>query len=283
MTSSGEGLAAIQDWLRLVVTAPGGVREGIRLAVERHGEALPVRVPAGVHPGERLAIHARGYLDRLLSCLRADHPAVRALVGDALFDAFAMGYLRACPPRHPSLFVLGEGFADHLDATCPEAGRADPLVRLPIDLARAERARLQAIRAPGIEGAARGGGGLDLLLGEEVRVTVTPCLRRVDLSHDVRAFLAAVDRGEAPVTPEARPVHLAVSRVDYRIAWTELVPWQQRALDGCRGPRALPALAEEIAAASGEDRGAALADLIVWLPVAEGRGLVSVSRGQGPS
>ena len=120
-------------------------------------------------------------------------------------------------------------------------------------------------------------GGVDLLLGEEVRVAVTPCLRRMDLAHDVREFLASVDRGEAPSRPEARPVHLAVSRVDYRIVWTELSLWQQRALSGCGAPRSLPELAEEVAAASGQERGATLADLLVWLPVAEGRGLVSVT------
>jgi hypothetical protein len=33
MTSSGEvTLAGVQDWLRLVITAPGGLREGIARA-----------------------------------------------------------------------------------------------------------------------------------------------------------------------------------------------------------------------------------------------------------
>jgi hypothetical protein len=288
VTSSREGpssLADVQDWLGQVVSSPGGLREGLARAAMRYGPALPVRVPPGVHPGERLAIHARGYLDRLLSCLRADFPAVLALLGDSMFDAFAMEYLRAHPPRHHSLFELGAGFASHLLATAPpaEAVPADrrPLLRLPIDLAHAERARLEVLRARGTERDDRPGPpltGLEVLLGEDVQVVVTPCLRTLDLAHDVRGFLAAVDRAEPPVAPDPRATYLAVSRVAYRILWTELSPFQREVLVACPAPRALPALAVDVAAELGLTSGAALADLALWLPVAEGLGLVSLRR-----
>ncbi|APR78628.1 Hypothetical protein A7982_03975 [Minicystis rosea] len=282
MTSSRDGalsLSALQDWLRLAVTTPGGLTAGLRRARERYGEARTICVPEGADAGERLSIYARGYVDRLLACLRADYPAVRALVGDALFDSFATGYFGTRPPQHHSLFMLGAGFADHLERTrppddvLPEEQRS--LVRLPIDLARAERARIEALRAPGLpndEGACV----------DELRVVAAPCLRVVALGHDVRGFLSAVDRGEAPAVPEARPSLLAVSRVAYRLVLADLAPWQQRALASCGSPRSVVALAEEVAAASGEDRGAALADLLLWLPTAEGLGMVSLTRN-GPA
>jgi hypothetical protein len=124
--------------------------------------------------------------------------------------------------------------------------------------------------------------GFEPLLGDELRVVAAPCLRVVALGHDVRGFLSAVDRDEAPDVPEARPSLLAVSRVAYRPVLTDLAPWQQRALASCGCPRTVVALAEEVAAASGEDRGAALADLLLWLPTAEGLGMVSLTRN-GPA
>jgi hypothetical protein len=293
MSSSADGarsLAEIQGWLRLAVTTPGGLRAGVRLADERYGGGLPIRVPAGGSPGERLSIYARGYRDRLLSCLRGDYPAVRALLGDEIFDAFALDFLGAHPPRHYSIFALGDGFADHLLATCPtgDAVSADraSLLRLPIDLARLERARLEVIRAPGVEGrpfAEPGFNALGVLFGDERLVAATPCLRVVELEHDVRGFVAAVERGEPPEKPAPRPTWIAVSRFDYRLASTEIAPWQQRALAACRSPRAAVEIAQELAAASGEDRGATLADLLLWLPVAGGLGMVTLaSRSDGP-
>lgn len=286
MISSPEGalsLSALEDWLRLVVTTPGGLPAGLRRAHERYGAAQPIRVKAGADAGERLAIHARGYLERLLACLRADYPALLALLGDALFERFVTGYLGSRPPRHYSLFRLGEGFADHLEQTRPPDGvvpeHRRSLLRLPIDLARAERARLEALRAPGLEDEERTNvdvTGVGPLLGGNPLVVVAPCLRIIELGHDVRGFLSAVDRGEAPSVPEARPSLLAVSRAAYRPVLTELAPWQRRALVCCGSPRPLVALAEEVAVASGEDRGAALADLLLWLPTAQGLGMVSV-------
>src|SRR5579871_5997895 len=243
MSSSAEGapsLFALQDWLRLAVTTPGGLPAGLRRARERYGDARTMRVPEGADVGERLSIHARGYTGRLLACLCADYPAVRTLLGDTLFERFATGYLASQPPRHYSLFMLGAGFADHLDRTrppdevMPVAWRS--LLRLPVDLARAERARIEALRAPGLPdeaGARVDIAGLGPLLRDELCVVAAPCLRVAELTHDVRGFLSAVDRGEAPAVPEARPSLLAVSRVAYRLVLTDLAPWQRRALASC--------------------------------------------------
>lgn len=284
---SAPSLSALQDWLRLAVTTPGGAPAGLCRARERHGEARTIRVPEGADAVERLSIYARGYLDRLLACLRADYPAVRALLGDALFERFATGYLASRPPRHYSLFMLGEGFADHLERTrppdevMPEDRRS--LLRLPIDLARAERARLEALRAPGLpdeDGTRLDVTGFSPLLRNELYVVAAPCLRVAALGHDVRGFLSAVDRGEAPALPEARPSLLAVSRVAYRPVLADVAPWQRRALASCGSPRPLVALAGEVAAATGEDNRAALVDLLLWLPTAEGLGMVSLTRGR---
>jgi len=276
-------LADLQDFLRLATTTPGGLPAGLRHARQRYGEALPVRVPTGVDPRERLLIYARGYLARLLECMRADYPAVRALLGDPLFEHFATGYVQAHPPRHYSLFTLGSGFAAHLESTrppddaVPEERRA--LLELPIDLARVERARLEALRAPGLEHEAMSPAPFhELLLGTGIVVALAPCLRLIESHHDVRAFLAAVDRGEPPAAPPAERMLLAISRVGFHPTMTPLSPWQWVALECCATPRPLSALAEALAIRLGEAEGAVLAALSLWLPVARERGLVSLAQ-----
>jgi len=137
---------------------------------------------------------------------------------------------------------------------------------------------LEALRAPGLPdeaGARVDVAGLAPLLRDELCIVAAPCLRVAELGHDVRGFLSAVDRGEAPAVPEVRASLLAVSRVAYRLVLTDLAPWQRRALASCGSPRPVVVVAEEIAAASGEDMGAALAALLLWLPTAEGLGMVS--------
>ncbi|HEY6877154.1 MAG TPA: DNA-binding domain-containing protein [Polyangiales bacterium] len=305
MSSSAEDLplARLQEWLLTVTTDPGGLREGVRRARHRLGTDMAVRVPDGVSPGDRLAVYARGYLSRLLACLRADFPALRALLGDEIFDGFAIAYLRAHPPRHYSLFELGAGFADHLEATCPPMDVVPPAqrswLRLPIDLARIERTRLEVTRAHGTEEEvtratdptrhslleAEGspyGCDATWMVSEQILVSTPSCLRIVRLDHDVRAFLRAVDHGVDPVRPEPERTVLGVSRVDYRIVLTDLLGWQAQALEQCRTPRSLFELAQNLAERAGETCGAMLAELMVWLPSATASGLLSTTSSAQP-
>jgi hypothetical protein len=282
MSSSAErwSLTQLQDWLRTVTTEPTGMREGLLRARQRFGEGLPVCVPEGVLLGDRLAIYARGYLDRLLSCLRADFPALRALLGEEIFDAFAIAYLRAQPPRHYSMFELGRDFADHLARTCPAADALTSeqrgLLQLPVDLARIERARLEVTRAKGKEGEREA--RLELAgswqLSDQGVIESPACLRVLELAHDVRPFLHEVDHGRMPTRPVPKQTTLAVSRVDYRVVFTELTEWQRHVIRRCsEAPHPAFALAREAAEELGQDAGAVLAELLIWLPSATANGL----------
>lgn len=281
------GLGALQDWLRTVMTTPGGVAAGLARARARYpGAGVGViRGDARVPAGRRLAVYASGYLARLLECMRADYPGLVALVGEPLFDRFATGYLWSRPPRGYSLFELGAGFAAYLDETrpadsaVPEARRS--LLDLPADLARVERARLETVRALGFEersaSAAHGlPGAHELLFGSTQAVEVAPCVRVVECRHDVRAFLAAVDRGQTPPTPAPEPCILALGRVAYRPTMTRLEPWQRDALalGAARESCTLGELAEALARGTDVTPGARMADLALWLPVAAERGLL---------
>lgn len=310
-------LSAQEDWLRLAVTTPGGLPSGLQAARERYGEGVPLRHPPSGTVVDRLSIHARGYLWRLLGCLESDYPAVRALLGEAVFKQFSLAYLAACPPVHYSLFELGASFADHMqrtrppDSAVPEGRRS--FLDLPIDLARAERARLECSRAVGPEGAASGPGPrraahpsdppdegsghapeepsmLELLAGDR-EIETAGSVRLLSLSHDVRGFLAAVDsrgrtgalgggEGGAPLPKvPARKVLLAVSRVAYRPVLTELDPWQYDLLTRARKRATIAELAhgpapDEGAPISADGGSATLADLALWLPAARALGMM---------
>ncbi|WP_426751081.1 putative DNA-binding domain-containing protein [Myxococcus sp. Y35] len=278
--TGGPSLRELQTWFLTVITAPGFPARGH--TASSRCEAF-VRGARGLGAPERVAIYAQGYLARLQECLRADFPALRALVGEALFERFVVGYLWSSPPRSYDLFELGAGLAGYLertrppDSSVPEERRA--LLDLPADLARVERARLEALRAPGLEGTVTSPdiSPYGLLLGTEVVVATAPCLRLVEARHDVRPFLAAVERGIQPEAPPPARTVLAVSRMDFRPTMAPLHDWQRVTLEGCATPRPLPQLAKELAVRVGETEGAMLAELTLWLPVAREQGLVTLT------
>ncbi len=284
-------LAALQDWFRLAVTTPGGLPAGLRAARERYGEGVPLRQPPSGTLVDRLSIHARGYLWRLLGCLESDYPAVRALLGEVVFEQFSLAYLAASPPVHYSLFELGASFADHMqrtrppDSAVPEDRRS--FLDLPMDIARAERARLECSRArpPGAGHMAEEPSMLELLSGDR-EIQTAANVRLLSLSHDVRGFLAAVDtRGRTGATPArlpsvpARKALFAVSQVAFRPVITELSPWQYELLSrakrgGTIAEIALDLTPDEGAATSGDRGHATLADLALWLPTARSLGMI---------
>ncbi len=290
MTSSPEGwtLADTQHWLRLALATPHGLAAGLRRAAEQYGRAHPLRSPPSGELSERLAVYARGYFWRLSSCLKQDYPALCALLGDALFERFVESYLTAHPPRHYSLFELGASFPEHLARTrppleaVPEAQRA--LLHLPVDVARLERARLESLRSPS-PAPPEPGFELELVFGGRRRIRRAQNVRLVTLETDVRPFLRAVDAGvsalddtlAALAQPRAAApaTRLAVSAVAHRPLFNELSDWQYRALASAEHALCVVELSAMIASAG--DDGAALADLLLWLPSAVALGLIALA------
>jgi hypothetical protein len=109
-------LGVLQRWMLSAVTTPGGVDEGVRVARDRFAldVAETVKGSNRLSAHARLAIYARGYVLRLLECLRAEFPILLALVGDQVFEMFASSYVWTRPSRSPSLYDLGAGFAEFL-------------------------------------------------------------------------------------------------------------------------------------------------------------------------
>lgn len=89
------------------------------------------------------AVYRNTVMAGCIDALQANYPSVARLVGDEWFRAAAAVFARANLPRHPTLAVYGEGFADFLAAFDPAAG----LPYLP-DVARVDRFWTEAHTAP---------------------------------------------------------------------------------------------------------------------------------------
>jgi hypothetical protein len=273
-------LSKIQSWLMTVMTSAGGVEAGLLVARERFGLDVGAMIAQGhgAAPGTRLNIYATGYVMRLLECLRADFPALRQLMGDALFDFFAKSYIWAHPSTSPSLFDLGAGFPDFLAGTQRHGTDVaeDAALRLPIDLARLERARTQASRARGLERRALRPpvDPLAFLHDESFAIVAPPCLHLIELSFPLTGYLEAFDRGEDAAPPAPRDSRIAIGRMNYRVHMAELEPWQFAFVAAARTNTSVYDCARA-AAAAGEPLDAILARLIAWLPAMFAMGILA--------
>ncbi|MBO9707840.1 MAG: putative DNA-binding domain-containing protein [Caulobacter sp.] len=225
----------------------------------------------------RLMLYARGYQARLLECLTAEFPCLRALAGEQVFDLFAAGYIAEHPSGDPSLYAFGERFADYLEATRPSAeDDPDALSALPAQLAQLDRARAEVQRASGLERAAPFTGAADLMLIPGARLRRPDSVRLLSLDFDPGPVLAAVERSGAIDPPPAQPCGVAVARSHYRVSTHVLPAWRFAWLEALGGEgQDVHAAAARAAQASGRETGAVIADLALWLPVAATLGLVA--------
>ncbi len=249
-------LAELQAWLQ------GAILDG-------RAEAAPhVRSSNRLTAEARIGVYARGYRLRLLDALKGEFPVLAALVGPLVFEMFARGYIAARPPRSYTLYDLGAGFADYLEAARPPDHGA--LADAPAALARIERARAEVHRARGIERrepAADADGPFVLSLAARGRpgaLSRPDSVRLLALPLDFTETLAAFERHNPPPLPVATPSWLAVARARWRVDCHALEAWQFDWLSGLPG---------------GDDDGPGKttkpdARLAAWLPVALDRGLV---------
>lgn len=270
-------LAQLQAWFLTAMTAPGGAD----LAQQRYGLSLAEVLKPAASRQARLHIYADGYVQRLLECLQADFPVLRRTMGAELFDFFARAYVWRHPSRSPTLYDLGGGFADFLAASQPP-GSAGQL-QFPIELARLERARSEAGRAPGLEKQLPSSTHeIGWLVGEEQGITLAPCTRLLALSFPVQAFwreAQAAHDGDVPPQPEPGASCLAIARLHYRLSMHSLLPWQFHLLLAARQqPSAsLHDYVLQAADACALPRDEVLADAMLWLPTAAAAGLIGRS------
>ena len=273
----GAPLAQVQAWFLTAMTAPGGAARGAALAGQRHG----LQAEQVLKGAARLHIYADGYVLRLLECLQADYPVLRRVMGDELFGFFARAYIWRHPSASTTLYDLGGGFADFLAASQAGAGAQGAALRFPVELARLERARGEASRAPGLEKQAPPmlpvlPARLDFLLGDTQPWRLAPCTRLLALTFPVHAYWQQAAGDDAvPPQPEEAPGFVAITRLHYRLSMHGLQPWQFHWLQALADGAALAECARRAARASGRSGDEVLADAMLWLPMAGAAGMIA--------
>ena len=270
-----QSLHLLQLWMKTVVTERGNLIEKLQTARQLHGLHIDevIADKRGLPARKRLSIYTSGYVARLLECMRADFPALRRFVGDAVLDAFAEAYIVTEPPHSPSLFDLGADFPRFLEETKPKNsdGPAEmiALLDLPAELARLERARLEVMRARGTENDPPAAISLSPfeIFNEELKVQATPCLRLLELKFSLVDFFQNTDQNP-PSHPHQRLSFVAIGRSDYCVHVKEIELWQFAFLRVCECPVSVYIGARKAAQQSGTEPSFVLARLVVWLPVA---------------
>jgi hypothetical protein len=255
------GLDGLQAWLQDRVVWQSESDDDEHNVVS--SAALPAR--------ERIGIYASSYVQRLAECLRAEFPVLRSLIGDQVFNLFAGGYLSARPSRSPSLYDLGAGFADYLEATRPTPHSGPGTMEaLPASLARLERARAVSERAGGVEDRASGPfEALTVIADPGARLLTPASLVLLRLDFDFGPTLAWPRDGTRPPIPEPCETLVAVARARYRVQVHPLEPWAFAWLE------ALAAHDGDVhAATSVSGHRTILARLLPWLPMAANAGFV---------
>jgi hypothetical protein len=262
----------LQNWLRTVVMAPGFLHQKIGLANHLYhvheNDVVSDEGSASVHV--RLNVYSSGYMARLLDCMYADYAISKKFMGDELFDNFAKAYLMYHPSTSFTLYDLGKAFPDFLDKTKPkpQEGIDNSNFDIPATLARVERARQVAMRAPGIENSAADTNqvGIQELLFGTLNISVPECLQLLELNFPMKQFFQAVNRGEEYDLPSPQKTYMAISRKNYHLVLEEVTETQLLLLAECRKHANLYDAISALSADQNISSSELLADAFLWMP-----------------
>ncbi len=253
-------LARLQTILYRLITAPGGVDDG--LAEERalglDALAELIRGDDRLSARDRLAIYANAYFYRLLDVCREDFPATAAVLGDAHFHNLITGYLLDYPPTEPSIQYAGRYLADFLGGHPLRASR--PFIA---DLARLERTLIESFHAA--DATPLAAAALSALAPAEwpaLGLALHPAVRILDLEWHVEDVMRAVEEGKTPEAPTPGPLKLLVWRRNSRVHYRELEPGESAALTLAANGTTFAAICTAVAE---ESRAAEPAPLITQL------------------
>lgn len=208
-------------------------------------------------PAARLGIYQSMYVGRLADVLREDHPKLAAALGDA-FWPFARRYLAAHPSEHPSVRHVGRHVPAHLHTDAAATRRP----WLP-DLARLERARLDAFDAP--DAAPLRAADLARVAPEdwpELRFRVAPGLCRITSAWRIDAAWDAPTR-----RPARAPARLRVWRRQFVVFHAAMDAVEADALDALAGGASFAGVCEAVAGHVPADGAAAEAGALLarWI------------------
>jgi hypothetical protein len=154
------------------------------------------------------------------------------------------------------------------------------LLELPIEIARAERARQEAIRSKGIEEMDQEGMEIfpgDILFGaHQLRVCIPECLRLLTLKFPVKQLFEQLHQDVEYDLPQPQQTYIAISRMHYRLTMEELTEWQYALLNACVQPVSLTEAIANTAATTDIAASTIMAELCIWLPIFRSKGFLMV-------
>jgi hypothetical protein len=203
---------------------------------------------------ERLEIYNRQYWFRLLSSMVEDFPGLRAVLGDARFEAMSKAYITDCPSRSFTLRNLGAQLESWLHKNPRWAGKKQALA---IDIVKLEWAEIEAFdgkaEAPVREE------DLTASAGPNLRLRLQPYVQLLSLRYPVDDLLLDVKKTDddsdfasnafherrkrkkvqavAKLQPAA--IALAVHRIDNTVYFRRLEHEEYALLDALRQGRTL--------------------------------------------
>jgi hypothetical protein len=188
---------------------------------------------------ERLEIYNRQYWFRLLSSMVEDFPGLRAVLGDARFEAMSKAYITDCPSRSFTLRNLGSQLESWLHKHPRWAGKKQALA---LDIVKLEWAEIEAfdgkadqpLRPKDLSAAA----------GPNLRLRLQPHIQLLSLRYPVddlllevkktdedtdfasNAFVERRKRKRVQAVAKLKPaaIALAVHRIDCRVYFRRLEP-----------------------------------------------------------
>ena len=248
-----------------LITAPEGVAPGLAaLRPSEHDTArVLVREDERLSAVERLDIYADMYFYRIRDCLKEDFAAVCAVVGEAAFHNLITDYLLVHPSSHFSLRYVGELLPDFVR---PHAfGAQWPYLA---DLAMLEWTILEAFDAPDappLDAAALG--AVPQARWPDLRFTLTPSLRLLDVGWPVHEIWRQTQAGETPAEPHPAATCLRVWRQGWRVFHRQTDAVEVAALRAVQQEAAFADVCEGIAAFDSDAHSAerAVALLGQWL------------------
>jgi hypothetical protein len=277
-------LALLQNWLKTVVMTPGHLPQKLEQAWHLHGldEADVVVADEGTASVyARLNVYSSGYLLRLLECMYADYAISRKFMGDEVFDSFAKAYLLYHPSTSFTLYDLGAAFPGFLAKTKPpvisgEEPAINDFMNLPIAFAKLERARQEAIRAPGTEGTAERDQEISIqdVLFNTAKIITPDCLRLLELDFPMISFFTSVYRDEDYELPSPQKTFTAVSRKNFRVTMTDITEVQYTLLSLCQAGDNLYDAVIATASFNKISPSDLLADVFLWMPLFHKNGLI---------
>jgi hypothetical protein len=261
----------LQNWLRTVVMAPGFLKQKIGLANHMYNvsedDVVSDEGKASIHA--RLNVYSSGYMLRLLDCMYADYAISKKFMSDEVFDSFAKAYLMYHPSTSFTLYDLGKTFPDFLDKTKPQTEEGDDNVYfdIPGTLARVERARQVAMRAPGTESDITDINPVNIqdMFFSTLNINIPDCLQLLEIDFPMKQFFESVYREDEYELPSPQKTFTAISRKNYRIVFEEITEMQYLLLQQCKKHTNLYEAISALSISQNISSADLLADAYLWI------------------